>query len=255
MENRKKITVLLGTKRKMNTYRLLSQIEALLSPHNIELEIVELYRYEIKDCIGCEQCILKGKCVLTDDADALMQQLSTSDGIILASPVYLQQVSGRIKTFFDRTCCWYHRPVLAGKPILCVASTKGSGLKATLSYLDNIATQWGAIPAGSVGRSIFNQETPVNQKEISKFLHYLNHPEHFAPSFSQLMSFEVQKALSQHLNHLDTEYWQKMGWVSKPYFYPCRVNPVKSFITGSFGRYLQKKMASDVPYEDSQNPS
>lgn len=247
----KKVTAVLGSKRKANTYALLLQIKDILAQHNIELEIVELYKEDIQDCIGCDQCILKGACVLKDNAARLMDTLAASDGVILASPVYLQQVSGKMKTFFDRTCSWYHRPVLAGKPVLCVASTKGSGLKATLSYLENVATQWGAIPAGRVGRTIFTAKNRVTEKEIGAFVRYIQQPEKFSPSFSQLMGFEVQKALAKYLNQLDAEYWQAMGWLDKPYFFSCRVSKVKSAVTGRFGVFLYNRMAKNPPVEDS----
>lgn len=246
----KKVVALLGSKRKANTYALLLQIQALLQEKDIQLEILELYKFEIKDCIGCDQCILKGHCVLKDDTAWLMDTLAAADGIILASPVYLQQVSGKMKTFFDRTCSWYHRPVLTEKPILCVASTKGSGLKATLAYLNNVATQWGGVPAGTLGRTIFQAKNPVSTKEIQAFIQYLEQPETFAPTFSQLMAFEVQKALAKYLNQLDAAYWQARGWLDQPYFYPCKINRVKSGITGAFGNFLYNKMAKNPPVED-----
>lgn len=245
----KKVTALLGSKRKVNTYAMLLQIQTILAQHQVEMEIVELYKTEIKDCIGCDHCVLKGTCVLKDDVATLMEKLASSDGIILATPVYLQQVSGKMKTFFDRTCSWYHRPVLTAKPALCVASTKGSGLKATLSYLVNVANQWGAVPTGAIGRTIFNAKNPIAEKELAKFIRILQHPEEFSPSFGQLVGFEVQKALAKYLNQLDARYWSEKGWLDKPYFYPCKVSKLKSTITGAFGNMLYNKMAKNPPVE------
>lgn len=242
----KKVVALLGSKRKVNTYKLLLQIKDLLAENNTELEIIELYKYDIKDCIGCDICVLKGNCVLQDDVSLIMDTLSKSDGIILASPVYLQQVSGKMKTFFDRTCSWYHRPVLTAKPVLCVATTKGSGLKSTLSYMENVASQWGAILAGSIGRSIFNLQKPVTAKEISKFLLLLNTPQMYSPTLNQLIGFEVQKSLSQHLNGLDTEYWEKMNWMGKSYFYPCKINPLKRAVSGLGGHIIRQNMGKSA---------
>ena len=71
----KKVVALLGTKRKINTYKLLLNIKDLLADHDIELEIIELYNYDIKDCIGCETCILTGKCVLQDDTASIMDRV------------------------------------------------------------------------------------------------------------------------------------------------------------------------------------
>ena len=239
----KKVVALLGTKRKINTYNILLQIKELLKDKDISLEIVELYNYNIKDCIGCEYCINNGSCVVNDDTEKVMKILSNADGIILASPVYLQQVSGKIKTFIDRTCSWYHRPILDSKPILSVSTTKGSGLKATLSYLENVGVQWGGLRGGKLGRSIFNIDKPIKYKELSKFTSLLDNPKRYSPSLSELIAFEVQKSLAIFMRNLDFDYWKKMGWTEKAYFYDCRLNPLKKSISGLIGYSMRKGMS------------
>lgn len=238
----KQVIALLGSKRKKNTYRLLMEIRPILECYQIDLHVIELYKKTIQPCLGCEQCILQGSCVLQDDTAQIMEQLCKADGIILASPVYLQQVSGQMKTFFDRTCVWYHRPVLAGKPVLALATTKGSGLRKTLSYLESMAVQWGAVPAGRVGRSIFTQNRPVSEKEVKKLIRLIQQPQEHFPTLSELMNFEVQKAMAMSLNRLDREYWETRHWSEQPYYYPCRVNPICHQISGRFGQFLQHKM-------------
>lgn len=238
----KKVVALLGSKRRANTYHLLMQLKERFAENNIDLEILELYRFQIQDCVGCTACVSKGSCILSDGVSQIMEQMIKADGIILASPVYLQQVSGKIKTFIDRTCSWYHRPALAGKPVLCVATTKGSGLKATLSYLENVATQWGALNAGSIGRSIFNFEKPIEKSEVATFLQLLEHPNSCVPTLRQLIAFEIQKSLALTLSQRDRAYWDAYGWSGQPYFYPCKRMPVKQAISGAIGKLIRKRM-------------
>lgn len=128
---------------------------------------------------------------------------------------------------------WYHRPVLAGKPVLAVATTKGSGLRKTLSYLESMAVQWGAIPAGKVGRSIFTQDRPVSEKELKKLIRLLQIPQEHTPTLSQLLNFEVQKAMALSLTQLDREYWEAQHWNDQPYFYSCK-------ITTAFAQRIEK---------------
>lgn len=238
----KQVVALLGSNRKKNTYRLLMEIQSILEQYQIKLSIIELYHQNIKPCLGCEKCILQGKCVLHDDTEHVMQQLLEADGIILASPVYLQQVSGHLKTFFDRTCVWYHRPALTGKPILSIATTKGSGLNKTMSYLKSIAVQWGAVPAGTVGRSIFTQDKHISEKEVALFLKLIQNPQKHSPSLNQLINFEVQKAMALFINLLDRQYWEEHHWRSQPYFYCCKINPIYRLISHQIGKILQHKM-------------
>lgn len=228
----------------MNTYNLLVQIKEHLAKENIEVEIVSLYDLDIKSCLGCERCILQDKCVLKDDAEMLMEKIDAADGIILSSPVYMQQVSGKMKTFIDRTCKWYHRPVLYGKPILAVSTTKGSGLKSTLSYLSNVAVQWGAMPAGSIGRTIRNIDEPVSEKEISYFVKLLQSPQKYSPPLSSLINFEVQKVLTQYLGEIDAKYWNEKGWNTKSYYFPCKINCFKCMISGSVGFIIRRGIGS-----------
>lgn len=240
----KKVIALHASRRKMNTFKLLQQLQQELAGHNVEVEVLSLYDYKLNDCIGCEKCILRGECIHQDDAQMLMDKMEGADGIILSSPVYLKQVSGKLKDFIDRTCKWYHRPVLYGKPVICVATTKGSGLKSTLSYLQSVAIQWGAMPAGRIGRTIRNMDSAVTQKELSEFIRLLNAPQKYRPSLSILIEFEVQKALAKYLGGLDAGYWKEKGWDTKEYFTQCSPNRLKCFISRMFGAVLQCGMAN-----------
>lgn len=239
----KKVIAIHASRRKMNTYRLLVQIQQELAQNDAEVEILSLYDFNLEDCFGCEKCILRGDCVHRDDAELILGKMEAADGIILSSPVYLQQVSGKLKNFIDRTCGWYHRPVLYGKPVICVSTTKGSGLKSTLSYLRSVAVQWGAMPAGSIGRTIRNIDTPVSKKELSVFIKLLRAPQSYKPPLSSLISFEVQKALAKYLNGLDTRYWIEKGWDKSPYYFQCRLNGIKCIASRMFGTILQRGMA------------
>lgn len=252
----KKVIALHASRRKMNTYGLLVQIRELLKEQDAEVEIVPLYDLELKDCLGCEQCIRRDRCALDDGAEELMEKLSGADGIILSSPVYLQQVSGKMKSFIDRTCRWFHRPALAGKPVLCVATTKGSGLKLTLDYLENVAMQWGGMPAGRVGRSVRNADRPVKASELKRFAELLKDPAKYRPPLTALMDFEVQKVLAGRLEGLDGQFWEEKGWNPLPYYFPCRVGALQGGATRLVGDVIRKKVAGVKRPEnsDAANP-
>jgi len=238
----KKVIALHTSRRNQNTYNILVQIKDVLANNDIEVRIISLYDLNIKDCIGCEYCIHHDTCVVKDEAEELMKALQLADGIIISSPVYLQQVSGKMKTFIDRTCRWFHRPVLSEKPILSVATTKGSGLKETLSYLESVTVQWGGMNAGKIGRTIRNINQPVKQKELDKFIKLINNPSSYNPPLKSLINFEVQKSLAQLLLELDVEFWENKGWNNKPYYNNCKINPFKRFIASSIGKSIRKGM-------------
>ena len=234
----KQVIALLGSSRKQHTYRLLCQIQTILKSNNINMEIIPLYEYTIKECVGCEKCIYSNSCFLSDQSDELMEKLVCSDGIILSSPVYLQQISGKLKTFIDHTCRWYHRPELYGKPILSVATTKGSGLQYTLNYLTKVAIQWGAIPSGQIGRNFRTIDNPIKEQELDDFILYLHNPYAYKPSLKVLINYEIQKIVMTNLLAVDITYWQKKGWVDYPYYYDCNIATYKQWIAQTFSKRI-----------------
>ncbi len=226
-----KVLAISSSNRKKNTYSIISQVKDILNDSNIEVEILHLFDYQIKACIGCEMCILNNTCVFNDDVAFIMKKLSQSDGIILSSPVYLQSISGKLKTFVDRTCVWYHRPELFGKPLLAITTTKGSGLKKTLNYLQSIATQWGAYNSGRIGRTIRTIDLPVTKKECAMFIDNINRKKsEYTPTLKSILNFNTQKVLSKYLVGLDEAYWNERGWYDKPYYFKCKVNPINRFL-------------------------
>ena len=230
-----------SSSRKMNTYELIAQVKEILKNNNIHVEIINLFDYDIKTCIGCEHCLVKGGCVLKDQAIDIMEKIKLCDGIILTSPVYMENVSGMLKTFVDRTCSWFHRPEIYGKPVLVISTTKGSGLKSTLKYLERVVIQWGGFNAGKIGRSIRTIDNKITESECENFIVHLNmKKENYKPSLNALINFQVQKVLAYKLIGLDSEYWEGKGWNADSYYFKCRINIFKKLIATSFGKFLNK---------------
>ncbi len=249
----KKVIAILGSKRRMHTYHLLAQIGELLEMNQIDLEVIELHQYRIDACIGCECCITHGKCPLQDDQEIIMTKIESADALVLASPVYLQQITGKLKNFIDRTCVWYHRPKLVAKPLLALSTTKGSGLKATLKYMESMTSQWGAINAGALGRTIFNVDKSVDKKEIAKFITLIKDPISYKPSLRDLIYFEVSKSLALFLKGLDSQYWEQNDWVKKKYFYSCKISFIKSSLSAFIGNRMRKGMSRRSGPEANQD--
>ncbi len=228
-----------SSKRKINTYKVISEVKQILSNEEINVEIINLFDYDIESCIGCENCLIKGNCVFDDDVTRIMDKMKSSNGIILTSPVYMENVTGKLKVFLDRTCKWFHRPELYGKPILVIATTKGSGIKFTLSYLERVVIQWGGINSGKIGRNIRNIDKEVNKNECKKFIDQIKMDKRlFKPSLKALTQFQVQKVLAKKIGYLDSEYWNKKNWNKEIYYFECNISQYKKLIAKSFGSFL-----------------
>ncbi|MBD3286895.1 flavodoxin family protein [candidate division WOR-3 bacterium] len=68
--------------------------------------LIKLTDYRIEPCKSCWFCQKVHKCVVEDDMTKLLiPELIESDGIVLGSPVYFNNVSAQLKAFMDRTWC------------------------------------------------------------------------------------------------------------------------------------------------------
>jgi multimeric flavodoxin WrbA len=239
----KKVIAINSSRRKKNTYGILQKIKEDLIQRDIEVDIINLFDYEIKDCLGCEQCLHGKNCPNKDDVQLLMDKLRESDGIILSTPIYMGGISGKLKVFIDRTCKWFHRPELVGKPVLLVATTAASGLKDTLKFLEKTAIQWGGFPSGRIGRTVSSLEDAVKPNEYDNFVkHLLMEKQKYNPSINQLIFFQVQKVLAEKVLTIDKEFWEQMNWINKLYYFDCSINAVNRTIAKSFYKMLSKKV-------------
>ena len=69
-----------------------------------EVEQVILVKKKIKHCLGCLTCWIKtpGRCVHKDDMAELLDKYMKSDIVVIATPVYVENVTGLMKDFIDR---------------------------------------------------------------------------------------------------------------------------------------------------------
>jgi len=72
-----------------------------------EVENIFLAGKVINHCRACRSCIMsgEGKCVIEDDMAELISKYVASDIIVLATPLYIDNISGMLKVFMDRTFC------------------------------------------------------------------------------------------------------------------------------------------------------
>ena len=166
----KQVVAILGGKRNGNTHNLLLFLEKLLNQNEIDLEIIFLNERELQDCKGCENCVLGNGCVIEDDMPDITKIVEKKDGIILASPVYNNNVSGKMKMFIDKTVKWAHSPILTSKPYIGLTTTSSSGLNITLKYLTIVGVNWGAHPIGNIWASKRTTNMKKNKAILSRFI-------------------------------------------------------------------------------------
>lgn len=96
-------------------------------------KVVVLNRLDLHGCQACGWCRKEGdRCAVDDQLSKLLEELPDSDMVLVASPVYMGNVSAQLKMFIDRLYCLKdagRKPRLKPKRALLVfaqgASDKG----------------------------------------------------------------------------------------------------------------------------------
>ncbi len=105
----KKIVIIDGGPRKnMNTAKLLQRLaEGVKSvDKDAEIKVVRLYDVDYKGCMSCMACKLKGKasnvCCFKDALTPILDEVAQADGLVLGSPIFFGEVTGRMRAFLER---------------------------------------------------------------------------------------------------------------------------------------------------------
>lgn len=100
----KKVLIISTSLRKgSNSEALAKEFEkgAKKAGHNVEM--VYLQDKTINFCTGCLTCQETKRCVIRDDAAAIIQKMLTAEVIAFATPIYFYEMSGQMKTMLDRS--------------------------------------------------------------------------------------------------------------------------------------------------------
>lgn len=130
-----------------------------------ETEMIDLCDYRITPCTACEACSLNGTCVNDDDVVSLVDRMKEADGIVFGSPVYIDNVSGQMKIFFDRLADAIHYQLLAGKYGCSVATTHTSGGDELVRYLNHVQHYLGIMTVGGLAVATGGEAGAVDARE------------------------------------------------------------------------------------------
>lgn len=85
-----------------NSAALLKQAVAGARQEGAHVEEVFLRDYKISPCLEIYNCSSSGECAIRDDFPKILAKIESSNGIMLASPIFFYTVSAHTKIFMDR---------------------------------------------------------------------------------------------------------------------------------------------------------
>ena len=144
-----KVIAINGSPRKnWNTDTLLKKALEGAASAGAETEMVYLYDLKFRGCVSCLACKLQkeprpNRCVLRDDLTAVLDRVHEADAVILGSPIYFSEVTGEMRSFFERFLFQYLNYDDYTKPL---SPKKRIGLVFTMNIPESLFEDFGYHP-------------------------------------------------------------------------------------------------------------
>jgi multimeric flavodoxin WrbA len=132
------------------------------------LPVLKIERCRQCDLDGWGDCRRKGICIIEDDFQMLIDKMKNADAVVIASPVYLLDITESMRAFLDRVrriTFMQKENLLRGKPtvLLTLAGGGGRGTAPALATLDRQIFESGfdIVDLWSVRRQNFDIKVPM----------------------------------------------------------------------------------------------
>jgi multimeric flavodoxin WrbA len=187
--NNKKVIGVVGSYRKGGVVdKAISEILLAASRNGAEVEKIYLVDKHIRFCTNCRECTQtpgeeRGKCVLEDDMEALLQSIEAAHSLVIGSPVNFNNVTAITRTFMERCVGYVYWPWGIKKPLIrapglgrkvalvCACSSParmGRTFRCTLDALTYLANILGAHSVGELCIDQVNSENMELPEEALK---------------------------------------------------------------------------------------
>lgn len=205
------------------TRRLAGFVLAGAADVGAETETIDLCELRIVPCTACEACGINGVCVNDDDIPGLIARMREADVIVFASPVYIDNVSGQMKIFFDRLADAIHYQILTGKFGCSIATTHESGGDAVTAYLDHVLNYLGLVSVGRLSVATQGDAGAVDAREgearalgerlVRAVTSGFSDPEQEGEIAGNRAYFRPMVEENRYLRSEEYEDWKKKGWL------------------------------------------
>jgi multimeric flavodoxin WrbA len=190
-----------------------------------ETERVRLGDLDLEFCVACGRCYAVGECIHDDDVEMVKEKMALADGLVLASPNYMNGVTAQLKTLMDRCALQVHCALWKGKYGAAVATAGGSGEQEIAEAANAFMRHCGAQTVGlatakaaGVG-ALQEQEAALARAEalgrdlVAAIREKREYPEQTAEY--TVMAERMKQLVVRMAEHapFQYEYWEKMGWL------------------------------------------
>lgn len=169
-----------------NTQMLLEIMKEELNKCSIEVEIASLANERINSCKACWACGGKGNCVQKNDCfQELFDKMKKADGIILASPVYMANISSKMQALLERAAVVadMNQDLFTHKVGVSIASVRRAGALQAIDCMNHFflnhemfiagSTYWNMVYGQMPGDVMKDEEEINNIKNLANNMAFL----------------------------------------------------------------------------------
>ena len=162
------------------TAAALEEMIKVFEEEGVETELIQVGIKDIRGCVACGTCSLKGKCVFDDLVNEVAAKFEKADGLVVGSPVYYGSPNGTILSFMDRLfySTEFSKQMKVGA---AVVSCRRGGNTASFDALNKYFTISGMPVASS---TYWNQVHGFTAEDVKKDLEGLQTMRNLARSMS-----------------------------------------------------------------------
>lgn len=146
----------------------ITEILAAAETEGAQTQKIYLQDRHIEFCTNCRACLQepgthRGRCVLEDDMDSILQEVESADALVIGAPVNYGNINALTRQFLERCVCYGYwpwdaatpkprNPVQRKKAVLVSSSAApafmGRWMSGALPALKDLAKMLGAKPVG-----------------------------------------------------------------------------------------------------------
>ncbi len=178
-----KVLVINGSPRANgNTSLAVEEMRKIFEEEKIETEILQIGTKDIRGCIGCNQCVEKGKCVFDDIVNEIAPKFEEADGLVVASPVYYASANATLIALLDRLfySTNFDKSMKVGASVVCA---RRGGCSATFDELNKYFTisnmpiassqYWNSIHGRRPGEAEMDEEGKQTMRVLARNMSFL----------------------------------------------------------------------------------
>lgn len=150
-----------------NTARVLEEMEKVFNAEGVDTETICIGTNPVRGCIACYKCAKTGRCVFDNEAlnvNEIAEKFKTSDGLVVASPVYYSSSNGSLIALLDRLFYSTH----FDKTMKVGASVAVARRCGTMSVLDELNKYFTIAGMPVVSSQYWNNVFGRNPKEVEQ---------------------------------------------------------------------------------------